>query len=178
MPEYMDMEKKTKAKKPAPTKRPVGAPSKYSPEMAAKICALIADGHAVRKIGDMPDMPDSATIFRWLFDDRKPEFRELYTRAKEIQAETMADSIVSISDEDTSCEIRLPDGSSKVVGDSAAVARNRLRVEARKWVAAKLLPRKYGDKIQAEVSGADGGAIAVHSTVTLVRPPARPDEDE
>jgi hypothetical protein len=61
----------------------------------------------------------------------------------------MADEIVSIADG--------PDGEDSPV----ATARDRLRVDARKWVAAKLLPKKYGDRIQQEVSGPDGGPIAV-----------------
>jgi hypothetical protein len=62
-----------------------------------------------------------------------------------------------------------------VVFDSTAVARNRLRVDARKWVAAKLLPKKYGDKVQQEVSGPDGGPIEVQTVrVELVRA-ANPD---
>lgn len=35
----------------------------------------------------------------------------------------------------------------------------KLRIWARQWRAAKLAPRKYGDKITTELTGKDGGAI-------------------
>jgi hypothetical protein len=42
--------------------------------------------------------------------------------------------------------IRTEDGGSIERLDSAGINRNRLRVDARKWVASKLKPRKYGDR--------------------------------
>ena len=61
--------------------------------------------------------------------------------------------------------------------DATAVARNRLRVDARKWLASKMAPKKYGDKLQTELTGANGGSIQVASTVTFVRPPERGDDE-
>ncbi|MNR02332.1 hypothetical protein D3C85_1181780 [compost metagenome] len=46
-----------------------------------------------------------------------------------------------------------------------------LQVDVRKWLASKLAPKKYGDKVLQEVSGASSNVIQVHSTVTFVRPP-------
>ncbi len=120
----------------------------------------------------------------WL-DGRHAEFTEQYVRAREAQADKMAEEILSIADED--CTMVRADkhgsrdedgqGNTEVVFDATAVARNRLRVDARKWLASKMAPKKYGDKIQAEHTGADGGAIQVASTVTFVRPPARSMDD-
>ena len=91
------------------------------------------------------------TVFRWLADPERVSFREQYAMAREVQAETMADEIVSIDD-----------GNGMGIEEKVALsARDRLRVDSRKWVASKLLPKKYGDKVQAELSGPDGGAIAV-----------------
>jgi hypothetical protein len=97
-------------------------------------------------------MPSIGTILRWVSE--KPDFREQYARAREIQAETHADDIVTIADGPTEGD------------DSVKTARDRLRVDSRKWVASKLLPKKYGDKLQQEVSGPDGGAL----TVTWLKP--------
>lgn len=77
----------------------------------------------------MPGMPTKTTVYRWLASN--PTFRDLYARAKEEQAESLADEIVSIADDETD------DPQSR-----------RVRVDARKWVAARLLPRKYGDRIE------------------------------
>lgn len=109
-------------------------------------------------------MPAISTVFRWL---RLEEgFSEQYTRAKEEQADTLADEIVEIADEREGRAI-VAGEESVVVFDSTAVARNRLRVEARKWVAAKLKPKRYGDKQAIEHTGKDGGPI---QTETAVRP--------
>lgn len=54
-----------------------------------------------------------------------------------------------------------PDGSTEVIFDATAVARNKLRVDACKWLASKMVPKKCGDKVQAELTGGNGGPIAV-----------------
>ena len=78
---------------------------------------------------------------------------EMYARAREDRSDKLADEIVAISDE---CEYQpVTDMSGKTVAlvfDKTAVARNKLRVDARKWIAAKLKPRVYGDKVQVEGS--------------------------
>ena len=42
---------------------------------------------------------------------------------------------------------------------SVVVARSRLRIDARKWLASKLAPKKYGDKIDATLQGPNGPRI-------------------
>lgn len=127
----------------------LGRPSDYTPELADEICTRLANGESLRAIcsSDRDDwMPHIGTVLRWV--GQHEEFREQYARAREIQAETMADEIIGIADDAD-------------IDAGAGVAKARLQVDARKWVASKLLPKKYGDKLQAEVSGPDGGAIAV-----------------
>lgn len=158
--------------------------TEYTAELASQICDHIASGLPLRAIAAMPGMPALSTMMVWL-DGRHAEFTEQYVRAREAQADKMAEEILSIADED--CTMVRADkhgsrdedgqGNTEVVFDATAVARNRLRVDARKWLASKMAPKKYGDKIQAEHTGADGGAIQVASTVTFVRPPARSMDD-
>ncbi len=74
----------------------------------------------------------------------------MYVRAREDQADTLADEIVAIAD-DGSNDTYEKDG--VVLTNQDVVARSRLRVDARKWVAAKLKPKKYGDKVDVEHSG-------------------------
>ena len=173
------------AGKAAPARRKVGAPSMYSEELAQEICRHIADCVSLRTIAAMEGMPDVATIMRWLADETKPEFREQYARAREAQADKMAEDILAIADEE--CTMVRADkhgtkdddgeGGTQVVFDATAVARNKLRVDARRWLASKMAPKKYGDKVQAELTGAGGGAIQVASTVTFVLPPQRDEDD-
>lgn len=166
--------------------KPVGRPTAYSDLVAAKLCAYIADGMSLRNVCKQPGMPSTTTVMRWLADDSKVGFREQYACAREAQADLLAEQILDIADEE--CTMVRADkhgsndddgeGHTEVVFDSTAVARNRLRVDARKWLASKMAPKKYGDKLQAELTGANGGAIAVNSTVTFVRPPERAEDDQ
>lgn len=93
------------------------------------------------------------TVLNWINAD--PKRTEMYAHAREERADRLADEIVAISDEE--CTMVRADkhgskdedgqGYTEVVFDPTAVARNRLRVEARKWAASKLKPRMYGDKV-------------------------------
>ena len=74
-----------------------------------------------------------------------------YARAREEQAETYADEIVAIADDGRNDTYIDENGNERVNQD--VVARSRLRVEARKWVASKLKPKKYGDRLQNEHTG-------------------------
>lgn len=120
-----------------------GRPSVYTPELADEICTRLANGESLRAIcaSDRDDfIPAMGTILRWVVEN--PEFQEQYAKAREVQAETLADDIVTIAD-----------GNPMADPDAVGVARDRLRVDARKWVASKLLPKKYGDRVQQEHSG-------------------------
>jgi hypothetical protein len=76
-------------------------------------------------------------------------FLDQYARAREEQADTHADEIIAIADESPEIdEIRDKEGN--VIGvkiDSGYVAYQKQRIEARKWTAAKLRPKKYGDRV-------------------------------
>lgn len=121
----------------------MGRPSTYSVKVADAICERLADGESLRAICRDDAMPSKATVFKWL--GQQPKFADQYARAREDQAESLADEIVSISDE--SEVVAKYDGEDVTLAmDSTAIARNRLRVDARKWVASKLKPKKYGDR--------------------------------
>lgn len=179
--------KKTSAKSPAAAgKHPGGAPSKYSEQLMLEICEHIANCVPLRTIAGMEGMPSVQTMMAWLADEAKPEFLEHYARAREAQADKMAEDILAIADEECTM-VRADkhgtkdddgDGNTEVVFDSTAVQRNKLRVDARKWLAAKMAPKKYGDKLVAEHTGANGGAIQVASTVTFVRATPRPEDEQ
>jgi len=99
----------------------------FKQETADIVCELIADGKSLRSICKRDDMPTTSTVCKWL--SLVPSFAEQYARAREMQADALADEITDIADDTT--------------GDPQ---RDKLRVDARKWVAAKLKPRKYGEK--------------------------------
>jgi hypothetical protein len=122
-------------------------PSGYRQDIADAICERIADGESLRAICRDERMPDKATVFRWLY--QFPEFRDQYARAREAQADTLADEIIDIADDNSRDVVEDGDGNRVVNHD--VVARARLRIDARKWIASKLKPKSYGDRL--EVAG-------------------------
>lgn len=128
------------------------------------VCERLAEGESLRSICRDEALPASSSIFKWL--GQHPEFAEQYTRAREEQAETLAAEIVGIADEDQTTTKSIGEDMTIVVFDATAVARNRLRVDARKWVAAKLKPKVYGDR---QVLAGDPDAPVVGLSETQVQ---------
>lgn len=136
----------------------MGRPTDYNEKVADLICERLADGESLRSICADEEMPSKAAVFRWL--GKHKEFSDQYARARDEQAETLADELVDIADEQ--CTMVRADkhgtkadddeGNTEVVFDATAVARNRLRIDARKWVASKLKPKKYGDRLDSTVT--------------------------
>ena len=73
-----------------------------------------------------------------------------YARACEMRADVIADEIMEIADNVGGDMITLKDG--REVVDNAVVNRDRLRVDSRKWLLAKLQPKKYGERIDVDHS--------------------------
>ena len=103
-------------------------------------------------------------LLYWLNADEKRS--ELYARAREDRADVIADEIVGIADEIEVEEVKGPDG--EILGvrmDATAVARNRLRVDARKWVASKLKPKTYGEKADVTVTAAVTASVSYTANI-------------
>jgi hypothetical protein len=132
----------------------MGRPSIYTDELAATILGRISNGESLRSITMEEGMPNPDTIYVWLL--KRPDFAENYTRAREEQADTLADEILAIADEAPS-EVVDDRGVSRT--DSGWVSWQRNRVDARKWVASKLKPKKYGDALK--VGGDKDNPLAV-----------------
>lgn len=162
-------EKIKKAVQPATPERPKAQPKKvggrptlYSEALAAGICERLASGESLLTICKDDGMPSRSAVMRWLLDDKHPGFRDKYAQARDEQADFYAEQIVAISDEECTM-VKHGDGDEmaqvEVVFDATAVARNRLRVDARKWYASKLAPKKYGDR--TTLAGDQENPIAV-----------------
>lgn len=119
----------------------MGRPSDFTPEIANLICERLADGESLRTICRDDDMPDRGTVRRWLASDE--EFRRQYAHAREEQGDVYAERVVEEA----------------MTAEDAATG--RLRMDALKWAASKLAPKKYGEKVQQEISGPEGGPVMV-----------------
>ena len=128
-------------------KRGKGRPTAFNQQVSNTICQRISEGESLLTICKDDSLPSRGTVMRWLHDDTHKDFRDSYARAREAQADFYAEQIINIADEECTT-VRHGDGEDvEVVFDSAAVARNRLRVDARKWYASKVAPKKYGEKL-------------------------------
>lgn len=154
----------------------MGRISTFNEDIAAKLCDRIAAGESLRKICTDAKMPSMATVMRWLGKPENAAFREQYACARDAQADKLVEEMLEIADEECTM-VRAEkhgsrdddgDGNTEVVFDATAVARNKLRVDARKWVASKMAPKKYGDKVTQEVVGAEGGPIQQSLSVRFV----------
>lgn len=121
--------------------------AKFSQEIADKICNQIAtSSKSLRTICSEPGMPSTTAVLKWLAEgdkiDGREEFKAFvvqYARAREEQADFLAEEIIDISNHTEEDHTPFTGGN--------VVQRDRLRIDARKWVASKLKPKKYGDKL-------------------------------
>lgn len=92
-------------------------------------------------------MPSVQTVLKWLRED-KNGFLAQYTRAKEEQADLLVEDMLDIADDGTNDYMTIEKGDKTYnVEDKEVTNRSKLRVETRKWIASKLKPKKYGDKL-------------------------------
>jgi hypothetical protein len=110
-------------------------------DLVNKIVDGIMDGMSVRQICAAEDMPDNRTVQRWIASNA--EFAAKCARARELQADNIFEEMQEVAD----------------YGNPDDVQRAKLRVSTMQWRAAKLAPKRYGEKIQAEHTGADGGPM-------------------
>lgn len=99
-------------------------------EAFRRICVELASGKSLKSICTAPDMPSHVTVFEWIDDDEALANR--YTRARERQADYLADEISDIADSATDANLA------------------RVQIDARKWKAGKLKPKVYGDSLKLD----------------------------
>lgn len=129
-----------------------GRPSSFTTELAETICERIADGESLRSICKSDNMPAQSTVFKWL--GANATFAEQYARARELQADALFDEILAIADTPMIGEkTKVKDDGGIEITTGDMIEHRRLQVDSRKWMASKLLPKKYGDKLDLNVSG-------------------------
>lgn len=147
---------------------PETATTGYDEKLADAICDAIATQpkSLAAVLEDLGKPINPSTWYRWL--QSNAELCNRYARARADQAQVMADEIASIADTTQVGEIvtEKPDGVEVKRADM--LEHRRLRIESRKWLAAKLLPKVYGDKTQQEISGPGGEPIQAAISVQFV----------
>lgn len=132
----------TRAKRPSGNAA-VGRPREHDrAQVMLAVCLSVSEGQLVKHAAEAAGVT-AKTIRQWALEDA--ELGALYARAREEQAHAIAEEALAIADSEAET--------------SEAVARNRLRVDTRKWLASKIAPRLYSERQQLEHTGADGGPI-------------------
>lgn len=130
--------------------RPAKRPKPDAPGVVEAICERLIAGESMTSIGTDPEMPSTNAIYVALAND--DEFRKRIARAREAQQDAEIDRTIDLADSAT------PETVNTV----------KLQIWARQWRAAKLAPKRYGDKTQTEITGAEGGPLQV--TVSYITP--------
>ncbi|MBX9609702.1 MAG: terminase small subunit protein [Gammaproteobacteria bacterium] len=155
---------KKSEKSAAGEKRPgPGRPSKLTQELIDEICLRLVQPRSLRSISEDPDMPSWQTLLTWLLMANRPnppelhkQFLDQYTLAREVQQEVNLDDVLDIADDGRNDWMERKDKDGNVLGyavNNEAIQRSKLRVDARLSIAAKMLPKKYGVKVDLTARG-------------------------
>lgn len=133
-------------------KAKVGRPTTYTQELADKICEELALGKSIRTVCEPEGMPAVKTIFNWF--RTYPEFLQQYTRAKEESADALAEDTLYIADTQQIGQTRTLKADGTVeVKEEDMLGHRKLQIETRKWLMAKMKPKKYGEKLDVTSGG-------------------------
>jgi len=110
----------------------MGRPTIYTDELKTDICVRIAMGESLRSICRDDSMPAMSSVFSWL--QKYDEFSEQYEKACVERTEMLIEDILDIADK----------------SDPNHAAKTRVQVDARKWIASKMKPKKYGESSEPE----------------------------
>ena len=137
-----------------------GRPSTYSQEIADEVCRRLAGGESLRAICRDEGIPHELTVRLWALDDREG-FAAQYARAREVQFLAIADELLEIADDGRNdwMQRRGNDERGGWELNGEHIQRSRVRIDTRKWMLSKMLPKVYGDKTEVAVTGANGGPV-------------------
>lgn len=133
-----------------------GRPSTYRAEVAKAILDRLANGELLKAICRDAGMPAASTVRGWVLDDREG-FAEAYERARMLGCYAIADELQDIAD-DSSGDMAKDENGRPVVNHEN-INRSRLRVDTRKWILSKMLPKQFGEKVETQITGPGGGPL-------------------
>ena len=103
-------------------------------------------------------MPVKSTIYLWL--TKHQNFSDQYAKAQGDRTWSMAEDLLEIADDGRNDFMERTAGDETYwVQNGEALQRSRLRVDTRKWLMSKMLPKKYGDKIEQTLQNPDGTSL-------------------
>jgi hypothetical protein len=125
--------------------------SSFTQDVFDDVCGQLSSGKTLREICRQPGMPAESTVRKWAVANEQGCHAQ-YTRAREALAEHMSDEILEIADDATNdwMERQRQNGSIEMAINKEHIERSRQRIDARKWLLSKALPKVYGDKQSVE----------------------------
>lgn len=118
-------------------------------EIFDKICERIEKGESLYKILSDENMPSSQTFYIWIDTDELKSKK--YARATELRSERIFEEILEISDTPVEGIVLETDDNGRTKekrGDM--LGHRRLQVDSRKWMLSKMMPKKYGEKLDID----------------------------
>jgi len=109
-------------------------------EIVNEICESVSNGITTRNAILKNRIPFK-TFYQWIDDDEAK--CKQYTRATELRAELMADELMTIADS-TADDIILDERGNEITNHNV-IQRDKLRIDTRKWLMSKMMPKKYGE---------------------------------
>ena len=154
----------------------LGAPHGYTKKIGDEILFRMSEGESLRKICKDDHMPNRSSVHKWVIDGGKHDaskdlksFSNQYPQAQMMQAFHMVDEMEEIADDDERDWEAVKDSDGNVIGvkvDGEHVQRSKLRIDTRKWMAAKMLPKVFGDKTAIVGGSQDDEPVKVQSEIS------------
>ena len=113
---------------------------KEKTDIVNDICDSVSNGIATRNAILKNKIPFK-TFYEWIDADGIKS--KQYTRATELRAELMADELMTISDS-TADDIITDERGNEIINHNV-IQRDKLRIDTRKWLMSKMMPKKYGE---------------------------------
>lgn len=151
---------KPKAKNISPQKKQTRSTRKMTVEVFKSVCIDLSCNELGLKNLCAKYNSSSSAFFDFMKDNK--ELTDFYMRARDMQADYLADQIIEIADDSSNDTIKfIKDGQQQEIENKEWVNRSKLRVEARKWIASKLKPKKYGDRLEVDQKTELSGSVEV-----------------
>ncbi len=153
--------------KPEPPKRPRA----YADEVGYLILERIANGEKLHEVCADPAMPATCTFFRWVAENK--DFAVSYGYALRARFDRQEYDLIQIADDAANDYIIQADddGIPSVKPNAELLERVRIKLEIRKWIMQKGLPRRYGDTAKAPPAPVDAGEL---QTITAAKAEEQP----
>lgn len=131
----------------------MGYSKEQQKDIINRICSHISEERqSLRSALLLDKMPDKNQFYKWIRETES--FREQYARACNERADAIFEEMIDIADDGKNDYMTKSLGGVDVeVLNAEHVQRSKLRIDARKWMLSKMNPKKYGDKVQQELSG-------------------------